>query len=65
MDWTLELTRKGEREGILIGRFGSQDDAIAEAEELSPGGIHWTALLKGRLGVAADCQYLVLKNPLP
>ncbi len=63
VDWTLEVTKKGERGSTLIGRFHSQDDAMSEAERLSPNGIHWTALLKGRHGTGGDCQYLVLKAP--
>lgn len=65
MDWTLEVTCKGEREATLIGRFRSQDDAVAEAQRLSPRGIYWSPLLKGRAGTAGDCRYTVLRNPLP
>jgi len=64
VDWTLEVTKKGDRDATLIGRFYSKEDAMAEAEQLSPNGIHWTALLRGRHGTAGDCQYLVLKAPL-
>ena len=62
MSWTLEVTRKGERESTRLGRYPSQEDAVAAAERLSPRGIHWSVLSKGRIGVTGDCQYLVLSG---
>ncbi|MEJ7758894.1 MAG: hypothetical protein WKF55_04810 [Gemmatimonadaceae bacterium] len=64
MDWTLEVTRKGERHTTQLGRFHSMEEAVAEAERRSPDGLHWTQLQRGRLGVAGNCQYLVLKAPI-
>ncbi|MBA2706330.1 MAG: hypothetical protein H0U59_00815 [Gemmatimonadaceae bacterium] len=64
MDWTLEVTRKGERQSTEIGKFRSESDAVDQAERRSPRGIHWTNVMNGRMGVAGDCQYLVRNNTI-
>jgi hypothetical protein len=61
MEWTLEVTKKGERQATLVGYFGSQKEACDEAEKRSPRGIYWSRLKNGSIGVTNDAHYMILR----